>query len=301
MISSTEAPVNRKALSSLLMFLFALVSLSAEQPTRLQHIRGGLSLLITPECNDVVLEGDDGLLLVDTPMKEFFKEAEAALSSLPHHRVRLVVNTHFHWDHTDGNPLYGSQGVAIIARPETRELLTKEHMFGTRRQAPSPAEGLPVVLVTSPTEFLFAGQRVVLLPFPGGHGSDDMALLFPDLKVIHLGDLLYPSPFPLTPKTLESYLVRFGKSFIDGQPPETIYLSSHDLPWSRQEIIDLHTSLSRLLRRAKQLRNSGVKGEKLLNKLLSFRESLPAPDRDGASSPTGWCRLLARLMGADRT
>ena len=181
MISSTEAPVNRKALSSLLMFLFALVSLSAEQPTRLQHIRGGLSLLITPECNDVVLEGDDGLLLVDTPMKEFFKEAEAALSSLPHHRVRLVINTHFHWDHTDGNPLYGSQGVVIIARPETRELLTKEHMFGTRRQAPSPAEGLPMVLVTSPTEFLFAGQRVVLLPFPGGHGSDDMALLFPVL------------------------------------------------------------------------------------------------------------------------
>ena len=43
--------------------------------------------------------------------------------------VRYVVNSHFHWDHTQGNPVYKAAGkVEIVASEQTRQLMEKDGM-----------------------------------------------------------------------------------------------------------------------------------------------------------------------------
>ena len=66
--------------------------------------RGGPS-----DLSVVVIEGDDGLLVVDTGAEP--AEAEEILADLASRfgrPVRWVVNTHAHFDHTFGNQHFGS-------------------------------------------------------------------------------------------------------------------------------------------------------------------------------------------------
>ena len=48
------------------------------------------------------------------------KAAVAALSKKP---VRFVINTHWHADHTGGNPALGSGGAVIVAHDNVRKRL----------------------------------------------------------------------------------------------------------------------------------------------------------------------------------
>ncbi len=78
-------------------------------------------------CNGAIFELSDGLLVVDSHSKP---SAAAALvaqvrRSVSPKPVRFLVNTHFHWDHAQGNSFYRQpgSGVKIIASEATRRLL----------------------------------------------------------------------------------------------------------------------------------------------------------------------------------
>lgn len=79
-------------------------------------------------CNGAIFELSDGLLVVDSHSKP---SAAAALvaqirRSVSPKPVRYLVNSHFHWDHTQGNSFYRQMpGVKIIASEPTRRLLAE--------------------------------------------------------------------------------------------------------------------------------------------------------------------------------
>ena len=67
-------------------------------------------------------------------------EIREAIKSLPGgDRVRLLVNTHWHSDHTDGNKAFGP-GAVIIAHENVRALLAKDQtlMCGQTRALKAP-------------------------------------------------------------------------------------------------------------------------------------------------------------------
>ena len=76
-------------------------------------------------CNAAVILLDDGVLVVDTHSKPSAARALIAqIKTLTDKPVKYVVNTHFHWDHYQGNQAYPSSwpaGVEIISSEATRE------------------------------------------------------------------------------------------------------------------------------------------------------------------------------------
>ena len=78
--------------------------------------------------NAAVIETNDGLVVVDTHSKPsaaraLYKDIQA-VSKKP---VRKIINTHFHWDHWQGNEVYASAnpGLEIITSDKTKEALTR--------------------------------------------------------------------------------------------------------------------------------------------------------------------------------
>jgi glyoxylase-like metal-dependent hydrolase (beta-lactamase superfamily II) len=84
-----------------------------------QALREHLSVLMGSGGNIGVLDGPGGLLLVDAGIAVSRPKIVAALSSISTKPVRFLINTHYHWDHTDGNEWLHAAGAAIIAHKNT--------------------------------------------------------------------------------------------------------------------------------------------------------------------------------------
>ncbi len=80
-------------------------------------------------CNTALIETDDGVLVVDSHSKpsaaRVVVEQIRAITPKP---VRYVVNTHFHWDHWQGNEAYPSAygHVEVITNDITREAIVRK-------------------------------------------------------------------------------------------------------------------------------------------------------------------------------
>ncbi len=78
--------------------------------------------------NAALIMTDDGVIVVDSHSKPsaaraVYKEIQGVTKK----PVRKIVNTHFHWDHWQGNEVYAAAnpGLEIVATQRTRENLTK--------------------------------------------------------------------------------------------------------------------------------------------------------------------------------
>jgi cyclase len=94
-------------------------------------------------CNAAVVVYDEGVLVVDTHSRpSSAKGLIAQVASVTDKPVRYAVNTHFHWDHAQGNKAYPvafPRQVAIVASEATREnlrLLGMERVKGQLDAAP---------------------------------------------------------------------------------------------------------------------------------------------------------------------
>ncbi len=84
-------------------------------------------------CNAAIIVGSDHVLIVDSHSKPSAARAliEQIRSEITDHPVRYVINSHFHWDHTQGNPAYPQAfgaSTEIISSMATREWLAREGM-----------------------------------------------------------------------------------------------------------------------------------------------------------------------------
>jgi cyclase len=80
-------------------------------------------------CNAAIILLDDGVLVVDTHSKpSAARGLIEQIKKLTDKPVKYVVNTHFHWDHYQGNQAYPSSwpaGVEIVSSEATRENIEK--------------------------------------------------------------------------------------------------------------------------------------------------------------------------------
>jgi cyclase len=113
----------------LLLLLFPVASLAADELFDIKPVADGVYAAIAKpaykvNCNAAIIFLDDGVLVVDTHSKPSAARALIEqIKKLTPKPVKFVVNTHFHWDHYQGNEAYPSSwpaGVEIISSEATR-------------------------------------------------------------------------------------------------------------------------------------------------------------------------------------
>ncbi len=145
-----------------------------------------------------VLTGPDGVLMVDAQFAPLADKIAAAIKQISDGgRVRFLINTHVHGDHTGGNEAVGKSGAVIMAREHLRERLAKPAPGANGQPGvPAPPAALPVVTYDAPVTIHMDGEDVQLIPVPSAHTDGDTMVKFPGVDVIMSGDFYRSTGYP---------------------------------------------------------------------------------------------------------
>jgi cyclase len=144
-----------------------------------------------------VLAGPDGVFMVDAQFAPLSEKITAAIKQISDGRIRFLVNTHVHGDHTGGNENFGKAGATILARENLRNRLEHPNPGANGAPAaPMPAAGLPMITYDAPLTVRMNGEEVRLIPAPKAHTDGDTFVKFVNADVIMTGDFYRSIQFP---------------------------------------------------------------------------------------------------------
>lgn len=161
-------------------------------------VRGNISVLSGSGGNITVLTGSDGKFMVDGGIslsKDRIAEALAKVSKAP---IKYLIDTHYHWDHSDSNPWLHQAGATIVATPNTVKHLSTSTRVDDWNYTfkPMAPEGMPTVIVDAPKTYNFDGETIVLTPVAPSHTDSDLYVYFKKADVAVLGDLFWNGVYP---------------------------------------------------------------------------------------------------------
>jgi cyclase len=258
--------------------------------------------------NNTVIVNDQDVLLVDdgtTPAA-----ARALLEDIKlvtDKPVRYVVNTHFHYDHTDGNSVF-APNVDIIAHEYVRhailtfDVLHREPFKTSQANATGKAlEDLkeirpvpPNVTYTSKMA-LVKGQREIQLLFLGrGHTGGDTVVFLPKERIVCTGDLM------------ESRLAYMGDAFFDEWVTTlealkkldfALVLPGHGTPFRDKGLITAFQSyLTDIVKQAAELRKQGISADEAAKRVDLTAHSKDFPQIQGLGADLRGMRRIYAWM-----
>ena len=152
------------------------------RPANIQNIRENLYLVTGEGGNVAAYVTSEGVVLVDDMFERNADDILGVVRSVTDKPVRYVLNTHQHSDHAGGN--------ARI--PPVVEIIA--HQNARANMAALKQPGLPRVTFSQETAVFLGGKEVLAAYYGRGHTGGDAVVYFPDLKVIHTGDLFLSGP-----------------------------------------------------------------------------------------------------------
>ena len=145
--------------------------------------------------NVAVLRTSEGAVIVDSmtfPLQgRLIEEQAKALTGQP---VALLINTHYHLDHTHGNPGFDdSRRLRVVATDRT--LAHLKRLDGAFWEGDA-AQFLPNETFTDAREISIGGKTLRLRRPGRGHTDGDLVVLFVEDQTIHMGDLYFNKHYP---------------------------------------------------------------------------------------------------------
>jgi glyoxylase-like metal-dependent hydrolase (beta-lactamase superfamily II) len=222
------------------------VAVAAQQPDMSQvqikttKIAGNFYTLEGQGGTIGVLTGPDGVLMVDAQFAPLSDKIVAAIKQISDGRIRFLINTHVHGDHTGGNENIAKAGATILARENLRARLAKPNPGANGQPGtPAPPMALPVITYDSPLTIRMDGEEVQLIPVPLAHTDGDTMVYFPTANVIMTGDFYRSTGYPNIDRanggTMNGMLAGFDLIAKTGRP-DTKIIPGHGAIVSKTEV-----------------------------------------------------------------
>lgn len=292
----------------LLLTVSLLLAVSAQAQTdfskvevKATKVAGNVYMLEGAGGNIGVSVGDDGLLIVDDQFAPLADKIRAALKGIADKKLRFILNTHWHGDHTGGNIAFGPEAT-IIAHDNVRKRLATEQksaVFNNTTPA-SPKEALPVITFNNSLSVHFNGEDIRAIHFPQGHTDGDSVIFFSASNVVHLGDDFFAGRFPFV--DLESGgsvegLVRNIGELIGKIPADAKLIPGHGPISTLDDLKSYH----RMLQQTTEIVRGKIAAGKTLEQTKS--EGLPAewaPWGTGFIKTDRWVETIYKSLTAKK-
>jgi cyclase len=195
-------------------------------PLETQRLAGDLTMLSGPGGSVVVLNGADGKFVVDSFVAPAWPRLKKALDGLGNAPVKCLIDTHWHFDHTDNNAPLHAAGATVLAHENTKRRMSEPHDLPVLYRGsdgalaglhfdPSPVEALPQQTFADSYKLQANGETLALQHVAAAHTDTDIYVHFEKANVIQMGDLffnwMYPYIDPSTGGTISGNIAAVDK------------------------------------------------------------------------------------------
>ncbi len=163
-----------------------------------RNLRGNISVLMGSGGNIAVLPGKDGAVMVDAGYLTSQPQVSAALAKLGDGPVKTLINTHWHFDHTDGNLWVHDAGAIITAHTNTRKHLSERTEMKAFQMVipPAPVAARPTIVFDDAKTLKLNKATIELVHYAPAHTDSDISVHFVEANVLHCGDTLFSEGYP---------------------------------------------------------------------------------------------------------
>jgi glyoxylase-like metal-dependent hydrolase (beta-lactamase superfamily II) len=262
-------------------------------------ISAGIYMLIGQGGNIGVSAGADGVLLIDDQYAPLVDKINRAIAEFTDQPVKMVLNTHWHGDHTGGNELYGEAGALIVAHDNVRLRMTSAQFssFFNRETPPSPAAALPVVTFDSSVTFHLNGQTIHVEHVPLAHTDGDAIIWFREANVVHLGDTYFNGLYPYIDGERGGSIagmIAAADHVLESIDEKTRVIPGHGQLSDRAGLADFRNMLDTVTTRIQRMIDDGQDIDQIV-------AAKPTADFDarfgqGLFKPDDWVRLVHTVM-----
>ena len=176
-------------------------------PMETQKLADNVTMFDGPGGAVVVLNGPDGKFMVDSFVAPAWPRLREALDGLGNAPVQYLIDTHWHFDHTDNNARLHAAGATVLAHENTRKRMSEPHDLPVLLRAPdgaliglhfdpSPAEALPQQTFSDSHKLEANGETLTLQRLAPAHTDSDIYVHFQKANVIQMGDTFFNGSYP---------------------------------------------------------------------------------------------------------
>ena len=234
---------------------------AAKASVQVQRLRGRASMVTGSGCNVVALASNDGVLLVDSGIVG--SKVAAAVANLGAGPITQLINTHWHFDHTDGNEWLHKRGAIGVAHANTRRHLSVdtrvEDWFHFTFPA-APAGALPSTVITDERTIRVNGSVAVLKAYVPAHTDSDISVYLTDADVLCVGDTWWNGVYPFIDYATGGSIggmIRAAEESLSRAGADTIIVPGHGNPGGRRDLAKFKDMLTSIRDRVAVLKAQG--------------------------------------------
>jgi len=183
--------------------------------------------------------------------------------------VKTVINTHWHFDHTDNNAPLRAGGATVVAHENTKLRMTQPHHLAVLELdfAPSPAAALPQRVFKEGYKLEANGERLTVTHVPPAHTDTDVAVRFEKANVLHTGDVFFNGFYPYIDGSTGGRIdgmIAAADRLLSLADSDTKVVPGHGPLGTKAELVKYRDMLSKAADRVRTLKASGKSVEEAI-------------------------------------
>ena len=221
--------------------------------------------------NMALQTGKDGLVLIDSSFSTAAPKIKEAIATVSKDTPDALINTHWHYDHTDGNEGMRAAGFSIFAHRATRERMATPQTIAffhmTLPASPDPA--LPSITFNDSMQAWHNGDSLDLVHFDPAHTDTDIYIHFHKANVLHMGDTWFNGFYPFIDEATGGKIggmIDASKKGLEIADNDTKIIPGHGPLGSRADLQRYHDMLSAVRDKVAALKTSGANEQEAIAK-----------------------------------
>jgi glyoxylase-like metal-dependent hydrolase (beta-lactamase superfamily II) len=212
---------------------------AAKTPIKVHRLRRNVSVLEGSGSNIGVVTGADGKVFIDAGITASRPRILEAVNGLSRDPISHLINTHWHFDHADGNAWLNAEGAAIIAHENTHK-----HLMTTQRVedwdfnfTSSPLAAIPTEVFTSEKALTLNRSTLHLKHYDPAHTDSDISVTIPEGDIFHCGDTYWNGIYPFIDYSTGGNIdgtIKAAEANIAAVTDKTIVIPGHGKPVSNR-------------------------------------------------------------------